>query len=97
MNINPCGDRILVKVDVVEEKTEGGIYLADTYKDKYQAVETHGVVERVGKNAWEEYPEPWAKVGDRVIFRKSAGVAHKDGDDHYRVMMDEDILAVIDD
>jgi co-chaperonin GroES (HSP10) len=87
----------LILPDVVEEKTAGGIILAQTTKDRDQQATMRGTVAKVGINAWKAFDDgtPWAKEGDKVVFRKYAGEVIKDGDTEYRVTNDEDILAVI--
>lgn len=95
--IVPAGHRVLIRPEVVEEKTQGGIILAATTKDRDQQATMRGTVEAVGINAWKAFDDgqPWAKVGDKVVFRKYAGEVIKDGDIEYRVINDEDILSTI--
>jgi chaperonin GroES len=95
--IEPSGHRVLIKPDVIEEKTAGGIILSATTKERDQQATMRGTVVAVGVNAWKAFDDgtPWAAVGDEVIFRKYAGENVKDGDTEYRVINDEDIIAVI--
>lgn len=95
--IEPAGHRVLIQPEVVEEKTAGGIILAQTTKERDQQATMRGTIVSVGENAWKAFDDgkPWASVGDKVIFRKYAGEVIKDGDTEYRVVNDEDILAVI--
>lgn len=95
--IEPSGHRVLIKPEVVEEKTAGGIILAQTTKDRDQQATMRGTVAAVGVNAWKAFDDglPWAAVGDKVVFRKYAGEVIKDNDIEYRVVNDEDILAVV--
>lgn len=97
MQFEPCGHRVLIIPDVVEEKTAGGIILAQTTKERDQQATMRGTIAEVGINAWKAFDDgtPWAKAGDRVIFRKYAGEVIKEGDKEYRVVNDEDCLAVI--
>ena len=44
MKIKPIGDRVLVKMEDVEEKTKGGIFIPQTAQEKTQT----GVVEAIG-------------------------------------------------
>ena len=48
--LRPCGDRVLVKPNVEEEKTAGGIVLPDTAKERPQ----WGEVIAVGAGKWDE-------------------------------------------
>lgn len=97
MKFEPCGHRVLVLPDVVEEKTAGGIILAQTTKDRDQQATMRGTVIKVGINAWKAFDDglPWAQEGDRVVFRRYAGEVVKDGDTEYRVINDEDCLCII--
>jgi Co-chaperonin GroES (HSP10) len=64
-----------------------------------------GILIAIGMNAWKGFAngEPWAKVGDEVVYSKYAGV---DADDELRrlfdptaerlvYMNDEDIIAIV--
>jgi chaperonin GroES len=95
MNIQPLGDRIVVKPLEAEAKTKGGILLPDTAKEKPQ----EGKVVAVGKgkildNGSVQTPE--VKVGDIVLYGKYSGneITTKDGEE-LLIMREEDILAVI--
>lgn len=94
MNIQPLGDRILIKPLEAEDKTKGGIVLPDTAKEKPQ----EGKVVAVGKGKVLESGkvEPLeVKVGDVVLYGKYSGTEiTKDGDE-YLFVKEEDVLAVI--
>ena len=94
MNIQPLGDRIVIKPLEAEEKTKGGIVLPDTAKEKPQ----EGKVVAVGKGKVLESGkvEPLeVKVGDVVLYGKYSGTEiTKDGDE-YLIVRQEDILAII--
>ena len=95
--IEPSGHRVLIHPETVEEVTAGGIILSATTKERDQQATMRGTIIRVGINAWKAFDDgqPWAHVGDKVVFRKYAGEVIKDGDIEYRVVNDEDILCVI--
>src|SRR5688572_19481964 len=94
--IRPLHDKILVKRDAAETKTESGIFLPETSKDKPKT----GTIEAVGTGALntetgERIPLS-VKKGDRVIFSSYSGTEVKlDGQD-LLIMAEDDILAVID-
>jgi chaperonin GroES len=94
MNIQPLGDRILIKPLEAEDKTKGGILLPDTAKEKPQ----EGKVVAVGKGRTLESGkvEPIeVKVGDIVLYGKySSTEISRDGDD-YLFVKEEDILAIV--
>lgn len=95
--IEPSGHRVLIKPETVEEKTQGGIILAATTQQRDQQATMRGTVVKVGVNAWKAFDDgaPWAKEGDYVVFRKYAGEVIKDDETEFRVINDEDILAVV--
>lgn len=107
--IHPCGDRILVKPDVIETKTKGGIVITDQIRDHHMDAQTSGTIVAIGPDAWKHYTErtkdgitvrgfsqPFAEVGDKVMFAKFGGqkVWGKDGE-QYRVINDVDVTATI--
>ncbi len=94
--IRPLHDKILVKRDEAETKTESGIYLPETSKDKPKT----GTVEAVGTGALntdtgERIPLS-VKKGDRVIFSSYSGTEVKLDGQELLIMSEDDILAVID-
>ncbi|MBN1685816.1 MAG: co-chaperone GroES [Spirochaetales bacterium] len=87
MKIKPLGDRVLVKIEGMEEKTAGGIYIPQTAQEKTQT----GVVVAVG----DDKDVIKVKKGDRIMFDKYAGTTVAiEGDDHLIMKMD-DILVII--
>ncbi len=87
MKIRPLGDRVLVKLTEVEEKTAGGIYIPQTAQEKTQT----GVVEAIG----DDKDVITVKSGDKVMYDKYAGTTVSvEGNDMLLLRM-SDILAVI--
>jgi len=95
----PAGHRVLVKVEEIEEKTAGGLYIPKTSQDQQTQANIFGVVVAIGATAWKAFDDglPWAAVGDRVAFAKYGGFVIEDPDtkELYRLLNDEDICAVI--
>ena len=90
--LKPLSDHVLVKPLSKEEKTEGGIYLPDTAKEKPQEGEVIAVGPgRMLENGNRVAPE--VKVGDKVIYAKYGGTEVKIGDEEYLIMRESDILA----
>lgn len=94
-NIQPLGDRVVIKSLEPESKTKGGIVLPDTAKEKPQ----EGKVVAVGKGRLLENGTVKAlevKVGDKVLYGKYSGteITTKDGEE-LLIMREEDILAII--
>ena len=95
MNIQPLGDRVVIKPLEAEAKTKGGIVLPDTAKEKPQ----EGKVVAVGKGRVLEngnVQPPEVKVGDKVLYGKYSGneITTKEGEE-LLIMKEEDILAII--
>lgn len=94
--IRPLGDKILVKRDEAQTKTETGIYLPETGKDRPKT----GTVEAVGTGALNT--ETGARIpltvkkGDRVIFTSYAGTEVKLDGQELLIMGEDDVLAIID-
>jgi chaperonin GroES len=98
MKLKPLGDRVVVRRQMAEEKTAGGILLPDTAKNKPQ----RGRVLAVGGGRLlkDGSRRPLqVKEGDTVLFTTWAGDEFKErgSGDEVLLMREEDILAVIED
>jgi len=91
--IKPLADRVVVKIISAEEKTQGGIVLPDTAKEKPQVAEVVAVgTGKVLDNGTKLAPE--VKVGDKVIFSKYSGSEVKIDGVEYLILRESDILAI---
>jgi chaperonin GroES len=91
MDLEPLGDRVIVSPNEGEEKTESGIVIPDTAKEKPQ----EGKVLAVGPGRYEEgklIPLD-VKVGDKVIYSKYGGTEVKVGGKEVLILSERDILA----
>lgn len=52
--ISPSGNRVVVKPDDIERKTEGGIIIPDTEAQKHMYAQSTGVLVAVGPDCWKE-------------------------------------------
>ena len=94
MNIKPLHDRIVVKPIEAEELSAGGIVIPDNAKEK----PTKGEVVAVGTGKVLDNGQVRAmtvKVGDKVIYGQYAGSAYKDVGTEYKIVREDDILAVL--
>ncbi len=93
MNIKPLGDRVVLKVLEVEEKTASGIYVPDTAKEKPQ----QGIIEAVGPGKHEDGKliPMTVKVGDKVLFAKYAGTEIKHQGKELLILKESDLLAIV--
>lgn len=89
IGIKPLGARVVIKKMQAEEKTEGGLLLSGSAKEKPQQAE----VLAVGPGTKDEPME--LKVGDVVIFSKYGGNDLKYKGAEYTIINQKDILAVI--
>lgn len=97
MKVRPLGDKILVKRDEAGDRTESGIYLPESAKEKPKM----GTVQAVGTGALntetgERIPLS-LKKGDKVLFSSYAGTEVKLDKDTLLIMAEADILAVVED
>ena len=93
MNIQPLGDRVVIKMVETEETTKSGIVLPGSAKEKPQiaevvAVGPGGVID--GKEVKMEL-----SVGDKVITSKYAGTEIKLDGTEYTILRQSDVLAKI--
>ena len=99
--LEPLGHRVLIKV-VLKKQTDSGLVLVHDERFAKAAME-HGEIIAIGPNAWKAFDggEPWAKVGDRVLFSKYGGKFVIDPDnppvdgEDFIIINDEDCLARI--
>lgn len=94
MKFRPLADRVLIKRIDHEEKTQGGIIIPDTAKEKPQEGEVIAVgTGKVLDNG--EISKSNLKKGDRVLFGKYSGADIKlDGIEHL-IMREDEILGVL--
>lgn len=90
MKLKPLGDRIVVKPSTQEEVTKSGIVLPDTVEKEKKE---EGEVVAIGSG--EKIAKLTIKVGDVVIFGKYSGDEVTVEDVEYKVLKDEDVLAVL--
>jgi chaperonin GroES len=93
IEIQPLGDRVVIKPAEAETQRASGLYVADTAKEKPQK----GTVVAVGPGRWEDgQTEPMnVTVGDTVLFAKYAGTEIRVNDEDVLIMSQKDVLAKI--
>ena len=93
MNIQPLGDRVLVKPTKQEEKTKSGIVLPDNAQEKPQ----EGEVMEVGRGKYiDDKLQPLEIVkGDKVLFSKYGGDEINMNGEEWKIISESDILAII--
>jgi chaperonin GroES len=88
-------DRVAIKLDDPESKSQGGIVIPDNAKEK----STKGTVVAVGPGKWSErnnkHTPMSVKVGDRVLVDKYGHTkAEIEGED-FTIMREEDVIALL--
>lgn len=94
MNLQPLGDRVVVKPSEGEEKTKSGILIPDTAKEK----PSEGEVVAIGSGNRDESGKKIpleVKVGDKVLYSKYGGTEVKVEGKEYLILRESDILAIV--
>ena len=94
MAIRPLGNKLVIKLIADTEKTEGGIFIPDSAKEKPQK----GEVVAVGPGKTLEdgkKDEMEVKVGEIVLFAKYAGTDVKMNDETFKILSVKDVLGVL--
>ena len=94
VNIKPLGDRVLLEICENREQMKGGILIPDSAKEKPQEYKV--IALGTGKNDENGKKIPFdVKVGDIVLTSRYGGTEVKVEDKEYKVVAQDDILAVI--
>ena len=96
MKVKPLGDKLIVQRSEAADRTESGIYLPESAKDKPR----EGKIMAVGNGNLNrdtgEYLPFTVKKGDRVIFSSYAGTEIKiDGEDRL-VLREDEVFGIVD-
>ncbi len=95
MNIQPLGDRVVVKPLKEEEVTKSGIVLPDTVEKEKK---TEGEVVAVGPGKMLENGTRAAmdvSVGQKVLYKSWGGDEVKVDGAEYKILSQDDILAIL--
>ena len=96
MKVKPLGDKLIVKRADPLDKTESGIFLPESAKDKPR----EGTIMAIGAGLLNketgEYMPFSIKKGDHVLFSSYAGTEVKIEGTDYLIMTEDDILGIID-
>jgi len=94
-SIKPLGDRVVVQPKPAEEKTDSGLYIPDSAKEKPQ----RGTVKSVGPGRVENGTQIDMTVeeGQEVLYGKYAGTEVTLDGEEYLIMRESDIFGIIED
>ncbi len=98
-NLKPLHDRIAVEPIQQEEKTQGGIIIPDTAKEK----PVQGIVVAVGSGTKHKCEKCQSscevslevKVGDKIMYGKWSGTEIEFGGKKLMIMKESDVMAII--
>ncbi|MEF8794964.1 co-chaperone GroES [Salinibacter sp. 10B] len=92
-SIKPLGDRVVVQPKPADDKTESGLYIPDSAKEKPQ----EGTVVAIGPGRVENGNriEMTVEEGDQVLYGKYAGTEVTLDGDEYLIMRESDIFGVV--
>ena len=94
MAFKPLHDRVLVRRIEGEEKTQGGLIIPDTAKEKPAEGEIVSVGEGARKDSGELIPMA-VKAGDKVLFGKWSGTEVRINGEELLIMKESDILGIM--
>jgi chaperonin GroES len=92
-SITPLADRVVIQPQEAEEKTQGGLFIPDTAKEKPQ----RGLVVAVGPGKVENGTkiDMSVKEGDIVLYGKYAGTEITLDNEDMLIMRESDILGIV--
>jgi chaperonin GroES len=94
LNIKPLHNNVLIRPVAAETKTESGIILPDTVKEKPQIGEVLAVGEGWHNDQGKVFPLT-IKKGQKVMYKKWGGNDFKHNNEELVLVEEKDILAII--
>ncbi|MSQ91249.1 MAG: co-chaperone GroES [Phycisphaerales bacterium] len=96
MKVRPLGDKLLVKRDEAQTKTNSGIFLPESAKDKPKQGKVVALGSGILNKETGKYMPFSVKKGDTVLFTTYSGTEIKVDGETYLIMTEEDVLGIID-
>lgn len=96
MKVRPLGDKILIRRDEAKSRTESGIYLPETAKDKPRQGKVVATGSGLLNRDTGEYMPFTVKKGDTVLFTSYSGTEVKIDGEEYLIMTEDDVLGILD-
>jgi chaperonin GroES len=94
LNLRPLGDRVVIEPSQRDERTESGLFIPETAKEKPQ----EGTILAVGAGKRDDdgkYIPMDVEVGQKVLFAKYAGTEIKLEGKKVLILKESDILAIV--
>ena len=95
MKVKPLGDKILIKRADAQHRTDSGIYLPESAKDKPKEGTIMALGNGILNKETGEYMPFTVKQGDHVIFSSYSGTEIKIDGEELLIMTEDDILGVV--
>lgn len=93
MQLKPLGNRVVLKQQETEEKTQSGILLPDSAKEKSQIAVV--IAAGPGEEKDGKREEMQVKPGDKVIYSQYSGTSVKLEEEEYVIVSQNDIIALV--
>lgn len=102
MRVEPLFDNILVKVDMMEETTSGGLIIPESARQEYDDEQERGTVVACGPGRPADddgLRRPFIPMvvgpGDRICFSKYGGSEVKINGENFLLMSEQVVLGII--
>ncbi|MHC5115310.1 MAG: co-chaperone GroES [Planctomycetota bacterium] len=96
MKVRPLGDKIIIKRADAKDRTDSGLYLPESAKDKPKEGKVMALGNGLLNKDTGEYMPFTVRKGDRVLFTSYGGTEIKIDGEELLIMTEDDILGVID-
>ncbi|KAK1377867.1 Chaperonin Cpn [Heracleum sosnowskyi] len=93
-SLKPLGDRVLIKIKTVEEKTTGGILLPSSAQSKPQGGQVVAIGE--GRTVGPNKVAVSVKTGAQVVYSKYAGTEVEFNGSNHLILKEDDIVGILD-
>jgi chaperonin GroES len=95
LKVRPLGDKIIIKRAEAQSRTDSGIYLPESAKDKPKEGKVVALGNGLLNRETGEYLPFTVKKGDTVIFNSYAGTEIKIDGEELLIMTEDDILGIV--
>jgi len=95
LKLRPLGDRVVVEPMEQEERTESGLFIPETAKEKPQRGKIIAIGDGRRDDDGNRIPMD-VKVGETILFAKYGGTEVKLDNQKLLILKESDILAVVD-
>ena len=95
LKLRPLGDRVVVEPLEQEERTESGLFIPETAKEKPQRGKIIAIGDGRRDDDGNRVPMD-VKVGETILFAKYGGTEVKLDNQKLLILKESDILAVVD-